>query len=103
MTQLDEGHFHLHSANKAKMNNMNKFFANKDKKMLVDGDLLVYKITSSLEEPIDWGNDIWTLSSDLHKGKQLFLQSIAYYLDLTKSSEAIILFSDKENFRKKID
>jgi DNA polymerase-1 len=103
MTQLDEGHFHLHSANKAKMNNMNKFFANKNKKMLVDGDLIVYKITSSLEEPIDWGNDIWTLSSDLHKGKQLFLQSIAYYLDLTKSSEAIILFSDKENFRKKID
>ena len=58
MTQLDEAHFHLHSANKDKMSNMNKFFANKNKKMLVDGDLLVYKITSSLEEPIDWGNDI---------------------------------------------
>jgi len=103
MTQLNEEHFELHDANKAKMNSMNKFFANKNKKMLVDGDLIVYKITSSLEEPIDWGNDIWTLSSDLHKGKQLFLQSIAYYLELTKSSEAIILFSDKENFRKKID
>jgi len=103
MTQLTEAHFELHDANKAKMNSMNKFFANKNKKMLVDGDLIVYKITSSLEEPIDWGNDIWTLSSDLHKGKQLFLQSIAYYLELTKSSEAIILFSDKENFRKKID
>ena len=64
MTQLDEAHFHLHTANKDKMSNMNKFFANKNKKMLVDGDLLVYKITSSLEEPIDWGNDIWTLSSD---------------------------------------
>ena len=103
MTELTEAHFELHSANKAKMNSMNKFFANKNKKMLVDGDLIVYKITSSLEEPIDWGNDIWTLSSDLHKGKQLFLQSIAFYLELTKSSEAIILFSDKENFRKKID
>ena len=85
------------------MNTMNKFFANENKKMLVDGDLLVYKITSSLEEPIDWGNDVWTLSSDLKKGKQLFLQSIAYYLSLTKSKEPIILFSDKENFRKKID
>ena len=103
MTQLDEAHFHLHSANKAKMNNMNKFFANNNKKMLVDGDLLAYKITSSLEEPIDWGNDIWTLSSDLSKGKQLFLQSIAFYLSLTKSKEAIICFSDKKNFRKEID
>ena len=66
---------------------MNEFFANKNKKMLVDGDLLAYKITSSLEEPIDWGNDVWTLHSDLKKGKQLFLQSITYYLDLTKSKE----------------
>ncbi len=85
------------------MKNMNEFFANKNKKMLVDGDLLAYKITSSLEEPIDWGNDVWTLHSDLKKGKQLFLQSIAYYLDLTKSKDAIICWSDKNNFRKKID
>ena len=103
MTQQNEEHFELHDANKAKMYNMNKFFANKNKKMLVDGDLLAYKITSSLEEPIDWGNDVWTLSSDLKKGKQLFLQSIAYYLDLTKSKDVIICFSDKNNFRKKID
>ena len=103
MTQLSEAHFELHSANKAKMSNMNKFFANKNKKMLVDGDLLAYKITSSLEEPIDWGNDVWTLSSDLKRGKQLFLQSIGYYLALTKSKDAIICFSDRNNFRKKLD
>ena len=110
MTELNEEHFELHSTNKArlheqkkKMTNMNDFFANRNKKMLVDGDLLVYKITSSLEEAIDWGDDIWTLTSDLKKGKQLFTQAIAYYWDLTKSKDAIILFSDKENFRKKID
>ena len=108
MTELNEEHFELHSANKArlhekkKMTNMNDFFANTNKKMLVDGDLLVYKITSSLEEPIDWGNDIWTLSSDLHKGKQLFTQCIAFYWKLTKAKDAIIVFSDKENFRKKL-
>ena len=109
MTELNEEHFELHSANKArqhekkKMTNMNDFYANTNKKMLVDGDLLVYKITSSLEEPIDWGNDIWTLSSDLHKGKQIFAQTIAYYWKLTKAKDAIILFSDQKNFRKKID
>lgn len=109
MTELSDAHFELHSANKArlhekkKMTNMNDFFANTNKKMLVDGDLLVYKITSSLEEPIDWGNDIWTLSSDLHKGKQIFAQTIAFYWKLTKAKDAIIVFSDKENFRKKID
>ena len=79
---------------------MNEFFANKNKKMLVYGDLLAYKITSALEEAIDWGNDVWTLSSDFKRGKQLFLQSIGYYLTLTKSKDAIICFSDKNNFRK---
>ena len=103
MTQLSEAHFELHDANKAKMHNMNKFFANKNKKMLVDGDLLAYKITSALEEAIDWGNDVWTLSSDFKRGKQLFLQSIGYYLALTKSKDAIICFSDKNNFRKNLD
>ena len=100
MTQQNEEHFELHDANKAKMHNINKFFANKGKIMLVDGDLLAYRITCSLEEPIDWGDDVWTLWSDLKKGKQLFLQSIGFYLDLTKSFKAVICFSDKNNFRK---
>ena len=85
------------------MKNINEFLANKGKIMLVDGDLLAYKITSSLEEPIDWGDDVWTLWSDLKKGKQLFLQSIAFYLGLTKSKKAVICFSDKNNFRKELD
>ena len=110
MTQLDEAHFELHSANKdkifqkkKKMKNINEFFANKNKVMLVDGDLLAYRITSSLEEPVEWEDDVWTLWSDLKKGKQLFLQSVAYYLSLTKSRKAIICFSDKNNFRKELD
>ena len=74
---------------KKRMKNINEFLANKGKIMLVDGDLLAYRITSSLEEAINWGDDIWTLWSDLKKGKQLFLQSIGFYLDLTKSFKVV--------------
>ena len=69
MTQLTEEHFELHSRNKAKMKNMNDFYNNKNKVMIVDADLVIYKIASSLEEAIDWGDDIWTLHSDLAVGK----------------------------------
>ena len=85
------------------MKTMNEFFTNKNKKMLVDGDLLVYKITSGIEEPINWGNDVWTLHADLKLAKQLWKQSIGFYLGYTNSKDCLICFSDKENFRKEIE
>jgi DNA polymerase-1 len=109
MTELTDAHFHLHSENKArkhekkKMTNMNNFFDNHNKVMIVDGDLVIYKIASSLEEPIDWGNDIWTLHSDLSVGKQLFKQNMEHYKQYTKSKEIIVAFSDKKNYRKELD
>ena len=109
MTELTDAHFHLHSENKAKkhekkkMTNMNNFFDNQNKVMIVDGDLVIYKIASSLEEPIDWGNDIWTLHSDLSVGKQLFKQNMEHYKQYTKSKEIIVAFSDKKNYRKELD
>ena len=71
--------------------------------MIVDGDLVIYKIASSLEEPIDWGNDVWTLHSDLGKGKTLLQQNINFYQEKTKSKEIIFAFSDKDNYRKELD
>ena len=109
MTQLDERHFLIHSANKAKahekkkMSNINDFYNNTNKVMIVDGDLIIYKITSALEEAIDWGDDVWTLHADLAVGKQVFKQNMDWYKNYTKSKEIIIAFSDKNNFRKEFD
>ena len=85
------------------MKTINDFYNNTEKVMLVDGDLLAYKLTSSLEEVIDWGNDNWTLWSDFRIGKQLWTQSIAFYMGLTKSKNPVICFSDTKNFRKQLD
>ena len=85
------------------MKNINEFYRNTEKYMLVDGDLLSYKITSALEETINWGNDNWTLWSDFNLAKQLWTQSIGFYMGLTKSKNPIICFSDEKNFRKQLD
>ena len=85
------------------MKTINDFYNNTEKVMLVDGDLLAYKLTSSLEEVIDWGNDNWTLWSDFKIAKQLWTQSIAFYMGLTKSKNPVICFSDTKNFRKQLD
>ena len=39
-------------------------------KTFIDGDILVYKIASALEEPIDWGADWWGLYADLRSARQ---------------------------------
>ena len=85
------------------MKTMNDFYNNTEKYMLVDGDLLSYKLSSALEQVIDWGNDNWTLWSDFRMAKQLWTQSIAFYMGLTKSKNPIICFSDTKNFRKQLD
>lgn len=85
------------------MRNIHEFHKNKQKVMIVDGDLLAYKITSSLEEPIHWGNDLWTLHSDLKVGKQLWEQQINFYKEYTNSKNVIVCFSDLKNYRKDLD
>ena len=63
-------------------------------------NIMIIEDDFTVEEPIDWGNDVWTLHSDLAKGKQLWKQSIAHYLEKTSSKDVIVAFSDKVNFRK---
>ena len=85
------------------MKNINEFYSNTEKAMLVDGDLLSYKITSALEETINWGNDNWTLWSDFNKAKQLWTQSVGFYMALTKAKNPVICFSDEKYKLKKLN
>ena len=64
------------------MKTLNSFLKDKKKMMLVDGDLLAYKVASALEEPTDWGHDQWTLHCDFGIAKQIFGQNLKYCINL---------------------
>ena len=78
----------------------NKLMLPKPRHLLVDGDIVAYKISYSCEEAIHWGDDMWTLHSDAEEGR---IQVDIYLENLKQELEAkniTVFLSDSQNFRK---
>ena len=72
--------------------------------LLVDTDILLYKAATSAETEIDWGEDIWSCSTDLNEAKKAFIYQMDKIKEALKSDNATFCMSDyKGNFRKQID
>ena len=69
---------------------------------LVDGDLYLYRTLAATEDETDWGDDIWSLTSDLKVAKENFNNTIKQYVEECGADWFTLCFSDKENFRKKL-
>lgn len=70
--------------------------------LLLDGDILAYRVTAAAETPIDWGNDLWTLHADLSDCRDNLDRQIAMYLEELKADDIILAFSPPKNFRYRI-
>ena len=69
---------------------------------LVDGDLYLYRVLAATEDETDWGDDVWSLTSDLKLAKKNFDSLMKDYVEKCGADWFTLCFSDKENFRKKI-
>ena len=74
----------------------------KKRTLLVDGDIVCYRIASAIEEATEWENDMWTLHSDAKLGKELLDNALNKYLKQLNCNDIVIALSDKSNFRKKL-
>lgn len=70
--------------------------------LLIDGDIVAYRYSSTVEHEVDWGDDVWSLWSDAKEAKQLILQYLDHLVEATAADDFIFTFSDKDNFRKTI-
>ena len=76
------------------------------KQILIDGDILAYQASSSVQRDINWGDDLWTCHAFLSDAQQQFYNILDSILDaeaLSGYSEFTFAFSDKDNFRKELN
>jgi DNA polymerase-1 len=72
-------------------------------KLFIDADTIVYKSAFASEVETDWGNDQWTLHSDMTEARDIFDASIRDIItQFDNSIEYVLCFSSKKNFRKKL-
>ena len=70
----------------------------------IDTDILLYKATTTVEKQIDWGDDIWSLYSDLKEAKALFKKQCDQITEATGIEDHVHCLSDHgNNFRKVVD
>lgn len=63
--------------------------------LLVDADMLVYKIAGSIERPIDWGDDLWTLHSDFTEGIEALENHLAGLMETLEADALVLALTDQ--------
>jgi len=74
----------------------------KRRTLLIDGDIVLYQVSSQCEIATDWGGGMWTLHSDLNHGIPLFNRQIEAYKENLQADDVIICLTGYDNFRKKL-
>lgn len=71
--------------------------------LLVDADLYLFRCLAATEEETDWGDDVWSLTSDLKLAKELFIDQLDNFRDELGVKRVLLCISSKENFRRGVD
>ena len=71
--------------------------------LLIDADLYLYRACAATEIETDWGEDVWTLTTDLKVAKEIFANQMNDISTRLKCNNLIMCITDHQNFRKELD
>ena len=64
--------------------------------LLIDGDVVAYKIAATIERPTHWGDDLWTLHSDGGEGIQAIDRWIERVREELSAKDVVVALTDQE-------
>jgi DNA polymerase-1 len=71
-------------------------------KLLLDGDLICWRVSASKEHPVNWGGGLWTLHSfeeECYLSAQQYIEHMKFLTDIDSVE---IVLSHTSNFRKEL-
>ena len=79
-----------------------KSFSKDKTTLLIDGDLYLYQAAAACEDEVDWGEDIWSLSTNVDAAKKMFNSRLQGFLERLKAEQMLVCFTVGDNFRKTV-
>ena len=74
-----------------------------DRTLIIDGDILIYKVACQVEKATEWSEDLWTLHADLKEAVTKLADTITYYELTLLAKRIVIALGSKDSFRKKLN
>jgi len=71
-------------------------------RLLIDGDLLLYRATAAVEKEIRWDEDNHVLFSNAQEAFQQFTSSVAQIVETLDCDNVVICFTKGQSFRTKL-
>ena len=68
--------------------------------LFIDADLYLYRAASAAEDETDWGDDIWSLSTDLKTAKEIFTNQVTEFQEKLNVDTMYMCLSSRNNYRK---
>lgn len=69
---------------------------------LMDGDIFAYEIAAAAEEPVNWGDGLWTLHSFEEPAEARLLERIDSLAEKANADRIIVALSDSDNWRNDV-
>ena len=72
------------------------------KTVLIDGDILLYRVSAAAEESVEFSNDVVAAWVDMKEAQQTVRSAVAEIVDCTATNTPVVCLTSRTNFRKEI-